>query len=186
MKNRRTWVGRKCHERSLHDSFAKRASFTCIAFAVLQTGGAHLAGVHASQPWPEIGLLDCVVGPNAGLVAGRQFARCTFHSKTRDKGKSYFAHLSQVGRSPGLPSGGRLVWVIRAPEIERVLDISGRYEVADGDGKDSYTLCRTSPPRTCLTPAQAVAGRRSNLAPVVLEMSLDTTPFRKRAPGKDN
>jgi hypothetical protein len=117
-------------------------------------------------------------------MAGRQFARCAFRSSMGES-KSYFARLSQVGRSPGLPSGGKLLWVVHALDLERVLDISGRYEVSDRDDKNPYTLCRSSPLRICLTPAQVVAGRKPNLAPVILEMSLDASPFRRRAHGKD-
>jgi hypothetical protein len=77
------------------------------------------------------------------------------------------------------------MWVVHTLQPERVLDISGRYGADERDDKNPYTLCRRSPPRICLTPAQAVGGRKPNLAPVILEMSLDTSPFRRRTPDKD-
>jgi hypothetical protein len=155
-----------------------------IAFAIWQTGGAGTAHA-APQAHAEMGSLDCVVGPSAGLVSGRQFARCTFRPKGAGGNKNYFVRLSQVGRWPGLPSGGKLAWLVRMPEPGAASDLSGRYsQAAEGAEANPYTLCRSSVPPVCMTPAPAGGGRKPNLAPVILEMSVEVSPIRRRKPAE--
>lgn len=186
MRHCRAKCDERRNEQGTRARAAKRAFSACIVIAILQTGNASGANAE-SRTSTEIGSLDCIVGSSAGLLAGRQFARCTFRPADTDANKRYFVRLSQALRAPGLPSGGKLVWTVQTLEAGATPELSGRYSQigqAAAPDRNPYTLCRSLSPPVCMTPAQAAGGRKPNLAPVILEMSVEVSPIRRRKPAE--
>jgi hypothetical protein len=139
--------------------------------------------------WASVGTLDCIVGPSIGLVAGaRQHARCAFKRKEADKAVLYIGRLEKMGRTTGLPSGGKLIWTVFAASDLGDRDFSGQYrksvEVRDFDKRDAYTMCKVTPQPICLQPVVGESQWKPNLAPAVSGFKLDADMRRKSPRGK--
>jgi hypothetical protein len=141
-----------------------------------------------SQKWIAVGTLDCTVGPSIGLVIGaRQHARCFYKSDHATNSRSYVGRLERAGRKAGLPSGGKLIWTVFAPDGPKN-ELSGRY-IAPSDQSqfsegDSYTVCRPAPNVVCLRPARLNddGAWKPNLASTISTFRLETglAHFRSR------
>jgi hypothetical protein len=98
----------------------------------------HLSSPSAfAQSSPQVGRLNCVMGPTVGLIIGSvQRMACTFNARNGAR-ESYAATFKRLGLDIGVTAGGRLAWSVYARTAEaaklKPRALAGTYIGASGD-----------------------------------------------------
>jgi hypothetical protein len=109
-----------------------------ILLSASVVAAVHLSSTSASaQSAPQIGTLNCLMGPTVGLVIGSvQRMACTFNPRNGTR-ETYAATFKRLGLDLGITAGGRMVWGVYArTEAAAKLKpraLAGRYIGASGD-----------------------------------------------------
>ena len=90
-----------------------------------------------AQSAPELGRLNCVMGPTVGLIVGSvQRMSCTFTAANGTR-ESYAATFKRLGLDLGITAGGRLGWAVYARTAAATKlqprALAGTYVGASGD-----------------------------------------------------
>ena len=90
-----------------------------------------------AQSAPELGRLNCVMGPTVGLIIGSvQRMACTFNAANGTR-ESYAATFKRLGLDVGITAGGRLGWTVYARTAAATKlqprGLAGTYVGASGD-----------------------------------------------------
>ena len=90
-----------------------------------------------AQSAPQLGTLNCVMGPTVGLIIGSvQRMACTFNARNGTR-ENYAATFKRLGLDLGITAGGRLAWGVYARTAEATKlqprALAGTYVGASGD-----------------------------------------------------
>ena len=90
-----------------------------------------------AQSAPQLGTLNCIMGPTVGLIVGSvQRMSCTFNAANGTR-EPYTATFRRVGLDLGITAGGRLAWAVYARTAAATKlqprALAGNYVGASGD-----------------------------------------------------
>ena len=136
-----------------------------------------------AQSAPQLGTLNCVMGPTVGLIVGSvQRMACTFNAANGTR-ENYAATFKRLGLDLGITAGGRLGWAVyaRTAAVTKLQPraLAGTYVGASGDialglGVGANALVGGSNRTITLQPVSVLAQAGLNIAVGVGALELAT------------